>query len=785
MKRIVFVAIAGLTAVSLWLILGRPPTTPPRPPGPATGDSSQSSTPQALLSPPTQSAAAASAKSQTQKGQTVVTTSDKAAVEAYVAEHGLQIINSTALTGGQSLLTLAQPSEDPAIKQLAKSVPGTKVDKNYSVRPTFIPNDTYYLSDQWALPKISAPSAWDVYTGSSSTTIAVVDSGILFSQTINSTTYSHADFPDSKKWTNPGETGMTAPNDSCWTGVAVDKSTNGCDDDNNSLVDDWQGWDFMGGFRGNSGCPNFGSPATYQDPDDPQYILQDNEPQPYSCDNPFSETQLNKNDSNADTIGHGTAVASVAAAATNNAQFIAGLNINAKLMNLRIFDGYGNGYLSDIIAAVDYAAAKGANVINLSLAFNDCSSGFSISTLESALANAKASGIIIVGAAGNEGLTSPGSVCYPASSPNAVAAGASDVNDNRASWSNFGPELDVVAPGLSVLADNAPSAANSNASVNFFSGTSLSAPYVSGLAALLRGLAPAASADDIARFITAQADKVAGMGGANRTDNYGYGRINAWRSPKFAVVGHADGTLVKHPDSPAVYLVEDGQRRYVPQAQIFFSNWSHVDSRVKTITPIDLALSSAEDVGWQEGALLKGSGPEIYALELSGAIMQKRHITSPVAYQSLGYDDNDRINVPDSLLPAGSGADINFGSRHPQGTLVRQTGQLAVYLIDAGQKRYVPNPGVLQSLNKGNFKVFPATAADLALADGNLVTHDEGTLLRGSGSLAVYIIDNQSSVATKRHILSPEVFTMLGYSGSDIIDIPSEQLPASNGSAID
>ncbi|OGL34614.1 hypothetical protein A3F65_00765 [Candidatus Saccharibacteria bacterium RIFCSPHIGHO2_12_FULL_47_16b] len=453
-------------------------------------------------------------------GQTVVETKDKPAVEKYAADHSLQIIESTSLSDGRTLLTLAEAADNPAVKQMAQNLPGTKTEKNLIFRPVFTPNDPRY-PEQWALPQISAPAAWDVSQGSNSITIAVIDSGILFSQTFGTDCAlgcSQPDFPDSKKWANAGENcGSTDPT------IVCAQRTDGIDNDvpANGKIDDWQGWDFMGGFAGGSNCPN-GSGGGYVD--------NDNDPGPYSCDDPFNQSQLNKNDSSADALGHATLVSSTAGAATNNGQLIAGVAINAKLMNLRIFDGYGFGDLDDIVAAIDYAAAKGAKVINLSLALSTCTG--SSSTLETALANARSLGVTVVGAAGNEAQTTPGSVCYPASSPYVIAVGATDSGDNRTSWSNFGPELDIMAPGLAILADNAPAAANGNSTTSTASGTSLSTPLVSGVAALMYAQFPGITPAQVADGLAASADKPAGMNGANRTDLYGYGRLNAYSALK-------------------------------------------------------------------------------------------------------------------------------------------------------------------------------------------------------------------------------------------------------------
>lgn len=460
-------------------------------------------------------------KSQAHSESSVISTSNQAAAEAYIAQHGLTLVQSTMIDENHSLLTVTENPSDPKVQGITTAVPNTKTSANYIYHAVFTPNDPFY-SSQWALAKISAPAAWDISTGSSGTTIAIIDTGVLFSQTFGtpSATYNQVDFPTSRMWTNPGESGGG-------------KETNGIDDDGNGKIDDWQGWDFMGGWAGGVNCPNGTSG---------NYLFEDNDPQPYSCDNPDNTSQLNKNHYNnscdyglagsggACYIGHGTMVASVAAASTNNGQLIAGLNHNTKLMNLRALDGYGVTDTALITAAVRYATSKGVDVINLSLAITNCSNSFSDPLLESALSDAKTAGITVVAAAGNEGASNPGSVCYPGSSSNVIGVGATDINDNLANFSNFGPQLDVTAPGVNVYVDNAPSSYLPSDSYATGNGTSFSTPYVAGLAALLKTKVPSASPDDIYHLITQQTDKVPGMQGADRTDHYGYGRINALHS---------------------------------------------------------------------------------------------------------------------------------------------------------------------------------------------------------------------------------------------------------------
>lgn len=708
-------------------------------------------------------------KPQLGTGGSVITTSDKEATETYIANHNLTIVKTVTLSNNQTLLTLAEKPDDPSVTALSQTVKSAKVSQNFIYKAAATPNDSKY-SEQWGLAKIAAPEAWDISTGTSSTVIAILDTGILFSQTIPSGTFSHSDFPSSKQWTNTGESGSG-------------KETNGVDDDGNGKIDDWQGWDFMGGFAGGSNCPNGTSGS---------YVLQDNDPGPYSCDTFVNPAQLNKThysggcayDQGACYLGHGTMVSSIAGAATNNGLLMAGVDHNARLMNLRVLDGYGATDTSIVTAAVNYATAKGANIINLSLTVSICTGGISDPVLESALAAAKAAGVLVVGAAGNEGAGTPGHVCYPGSSTNAIAVGATDINDSIAEFSNSGPELDVAAPGVNVPIDNAPSSYLNADYLSAGSGTSFAAPHVSGLAGLLKARLPSATPDDLARIIKAQTDKVAGMGGAEFTNFYGYGRINAGKALRFTASTHPDGTLVIQLGGTSVYLIEGSLKRYVPHPVAFFSNYGYIDSRVKQATSADLALGSGSNLDYAEGTLLKGSGPEVYAVERSGETLQKRHINSVAAYQSLGYGDNDKLVVSDALLPSSTGTQIGEGSPHPNGSLIRQPGGLAVYLIDNGQKRYVPNPGTLRSLHKGAFKVYGGTTADMALPDGTNVDFAEGALVRASDSPVVYVIDVASAQTTKRHISSAAIFQTLGYSASDIIDVPAGQLPSQTGSPI-
>ncbi|HAM79657.1 S8 family peptidase [Ornithinibacillus bavariensis] len=174
-----------------------------------------------------------------------------------------------------------------------------------------------------------------------------------------------------------------------------------------------------------------------------------------------------------DQNGHGTHVAGIAAAETNNATGIAGMAPNTKILAVRVLDANGSGSLANIADGIIYAADAGAEVINLSLGC-DCAT----KTLENAVNYAWNKGVVLVAAAGNDGVNT---TFEPASYANVIAVGAVDSNNRKASFSNWGTWVDVMAPGVDIA-----STYPGNRYV-YMSGTSMASPYVAGQAALLKG----------------------------------------------------------------------------------------------------------------------------------------------------------------------------------------------------------------------------------------------------------------------------------------------------------
>jgi subtilisin family serine protease len=216
---------------------------------------------------------------------------------------------------------------------------------------------------------------------------------------------------------------------------------NGKDDDKNGYIDDVQGWDFVD--QAGRSCI-------------------------------FTEDCTKEDNDPSDINGHGTHVAGIIGAVANNNIGISGIAPETKIMALRA--GYSSGFggylkTSDIMQAVNYALDNGADVINMSFA------GYGLDVMSSLMYSAYKKGVICVAAAGNSNSSTP---VYPAAISSVIAVGATYDGVSRAYYSNYGSWVDITAPGSSILS-TIP-----NNQYKHKSGTSMAAPIVAGIAALLK-----------------------------------------------------------------------------------------------------------------------------------------------------------------------------------------------------------------------------------------------------------------------------------------------------------
>lgn len=245
-----------------------------------------------------------------------------------------------------------------------------------------------------------------------------------------------------------------------------------------------------------------------------------------------------------DGASHGTPVAGILGAVTNNDKGVAGVaggwagEGGIRIMHLRA--GYWELYLemdpAAAAQATDYAVAHGARVINMSFG------GWTPhSALASSINNATSNGVLVVASAGNYRTFDPQTIQYPAKYSNTVAVGATISTDERKhlndwtgeTWGScYGPELNVMAPGINVRTTDITGGAGYSTGEYFdrFSGTSASAPHVSGLAALILSINPSLTWQQVRDILCNTADKTQWMNGNNFTNEYGYGRVNAYRA---------------------------------------------------------------------------------------------------------------------------------------------------------------------------------------------------------------------------------------------------------------
>ena len=230
----------------------------------------------------------------------------------------------------------------------------------------------------------------------------------------------------------------------------------------------------------------------------------------------FIDGDTNPMDNDPSGVYHGTGVAGVIAAIIDNGQDVAG-TAQVKVMALRALGLNGQGSSLNTSQAIRWAAQHGAKVINLSLGTNETFGG--PTDIQFAIDYAWSRGALVVAAAGNAGT---GTLDYPARLPNVVSVAAIDETGLKASFSNYGPGLDLAAPGDRILT------LDGNNQVHYLRGTSFAAPFVTGAAALLLSVDPALTNVELWNILNSTA--VQPSGGPAYNTNYGWGVVNTWNA---------------------------------------------------------------------------------------------------------------------------------------------------------------------------------------------------------------------------------------------------------------
>lgn len=235
---------------------------------------------------------------------------------------------------------------------------------------------------------------------------------------------------------------------------------------------------------------------------------------------------------------HGTHVAGTVAQSTNNGIGVAGVAFNTSLMPVKVLDSRGSGTYANVASGIRFAADNGAKVINLSLGGTADSQ-----TLKDAVAYAYGKGVTVVAACGNSNVNT---CLYPAAYDNyVIAVGATQYDETKAPYSNYGPSLDLVAPGGNtgvdqngdgygdgILQQTFASRMYCSFAYYFFQGTSMATPHVSGVAALLIANGNAdANRDGITspdELRTALQETAEDKGDAGWDEIYGWGLVDAF-----------------------------------------------------------------------------------------------------------------------------------------------------------------------------------------------------------------------------------------------------------------
>lgn len=256
-----------------------------------------------------------------------------------------------------------------------------------------------------------------------------------------------------------------------------------------------------------------------------------------------------------DYRGHGTHVAGIAGACTNNAVGVAGLAWAVRLMPVKVLDFVGNGSYSNLARGITHAADNGAQIINLSLGSEADSP-----TMADAVAYAVNRGALVIAAAGNcaggGGCKSVNPVMYPAAYPDVLAVAATDYGDGHASFSEYHPYVDVSAPGVDIFSTII-------GGYGSLSGTSMSTPFASGLAALAWSADRSLSAGQVRALLESNADDLDAPG---KDIYFGYGRLNAWRT--LQALG------IRAAPTAAFFLVDDNHGPLPAQQTITLSTSS-------------------------------------------------------------------------------------------------------------------------------------------------------------------------------------------------------------------
>lgn len=471
---------------------------------------------------------------------------------------------------------------------------------NFCFAAELIPNDPNYTK-QWYLTKLNMARIWAQETGTKNIIIAVIDSGV---------DVDHPDLHDNI-WVNQDE-------------ILGDE----IDNDKNGYIDDINGWDF---------------------------IEETNDPAPKYDLNCFKRHTCIE-----EAILHGTFIAGVAAAASNNGMGVAGMSWHTQIMPLRVLSQNGAGNTLDVIQAVNYAIDNNADIINLSFVGDSYDPA-----LELALNQAYQAGLVIVVAAGNEDFLGQTvdldihkmyPICHEGLNGEdiLIGVGASDKDNKLTEYSNYGSScLDIVAPGDDFYGVLFQDQAVENLKAYYgggFSGTSLAAPVISGLAALIKAYNPGLNNRQISDLILNNTDNI-DKENPDFIGKLGNGLVNPVKVWQSLLSYSGESRLIKGSTSTIYYQAINGKRYVFPDPATYFS-WYDSFNKVKELTAADLAqIPLGGNVTLRPGTrLIKiQSDPKVYAVSQGGVLRWVK--TEEIARALYGENwKNQVIDISDAFF---------------------------------------------------------------------------------------------------------------------------------------
>ncbi|MGC3944169.1 MAG: S8 family serine peptidase [Chryseolinea sp.] len=443
-------------------------------------------------------------------------------------------------------------------------------------QPFLIPNDTWYGLQQQYLSLIKAPDAWDLVQNEDQLVIGIVDTG---------GDLSHPDLAG-KLYIDPLD------------------PVDGIDNDGDGYKDNNRGWDFSGDVASQVGTPGF---------------IGDNDP------------SVPK----AGLFGHGTLVGGCAAASTNDGFGIASVGKGAKLLFTKHYsddqDANAGNYSSNTYLGVLYAATHGARIIN-------CSWGsYNPSTIAQDIINYVTLdlGCLVIAAAGNSNVEAP---IYPASYDNVLSVGSTTINDERASFSNFGRTLDLVAPGQDILTTQYKD------TWVYESGTSLSAPIVSGAAALVWAQHQNYTPHQVAEQLRVSSDPAIYALNPSYLNKLGHGRLDVLaaltkQSPSVRISNQQFVNASNQTPAPGETAL-----LYLDFTNYLQAATGSLTAKISTASPYASVLQDSYVIGaLGTGATRRNIGAP-FRVELSPSLPLDQAVEILVTITDDGYEDHELLN---------------------------------------------------------------------------------------------------------------------------------------------